>query len=211
MTPFSLREKVVGLVIIVMTGINVGPAMATDDSGPYRPSYKSQTASLFEEIERRNIIKELQDRELEIQQQELELERQARLAEEKQLRLAIVAEALTYVGQVRYVLTGSTPTGWDCSGFVRYVFGKFGHELAHSASAQKRSGLLTGVPQPGDLVAFDRGQGTEHIGIYVGDGMLVEATVETGTTRAVDIGKAYPKERGWKLSYVNLFSDGVLE
>ena len=146
----------------------------------------------------------------EIEAQRIELEQKLERAREQQLRNQIVAEALTHVGQVRYVLTGSTPTGWDCSGFTRYVFGKFGHELEHSAGKQKRSGLVTGVPQPGDLVAFDRGRGTEHIGIYVGNGVLVEATVETGTTRVVDIDKAYPENR-WKLTYVNVLSDGLLQ
>lgn len=201
MKPLSLREKAIGLAIAILAVSNVGPAAATD--GPYVPSNKQETGSLLDRIEQQQIIDELAER-------QLELERQERQAEEKELRLAIVAESLTYVGQVRYVLTGSTPKGWDCSGFVRYVFGKFGHELEHSAGKQKRSGYKTGVPQPGDLVAFDRGYGTEHIGIYVGDGMLVEATVETGTTRVVNVDKAYPEKRGWNLTYVNVLSKELI-
>ncbi len=201
MKPLSLREKAVGLVIAILAASNVGPAQATDGLGP-TVSPTVQTDSLLSQIEQQAIMDELEQRQAEL---DLKIKR----AEEQQLRLQIVAEALTYVGQVRYVLTGSTPKGWDCSGFTRYVFGKFGHELEHSAGKQKRSGRVTGVPRPGDLVAFERGAGVEHIGIYVGDGVLVEATVETGTTRVVDIDKAYPENR-WKLTYINVLSNGLL-
>lgn len=192
--PFSLREKAVGLVIATLTLSNIGVAEAND--GP-------ETGDLLQRIEQQALLTQIEER-------QAELELQIKRAQEQELRLQIVAEALTYVGQVRYVLTGSTPSGWDCSGFTRYIFGKFGHELEHSARKQKRSGMKTDVPRPGDLVAFERGAGVEHIGIYVGDGMLVEATVETGTTRVVDIGKAYPEKRGWKVAYVNVLSDGLL-
>lgn len=192
--PLSLREKAVGLVIMTLTLSNIGTAQADDRA--------EQTGSLMQQIEEQALLTQIEER-------QAELELQIKRAEEQELRLQIVAEALTYVGRVRYVLTGSTPKGWDCSGFTRYVFGKFGHELEHSAGKQKRSGMKTGVPRPGDLVAFERGAGVEHIGIYVGDGVLVEATVETGTTRAVDISKAYPENR-WKLTYINVLSDGLL-
>ncbi len=199
MKHFSLREKVVGLALMVLALSNVGPAQA---DGPYEPEVQRQTASLLDQMEQGAVKDELQ-------RQQHELIRQMERAKEMELRLQIVAEALTYVGQVRYVLTGSTPNGWDCSGFTRYVFGKFGHELEHSAGKQKSSGMMTGVPQPGDLVAFERGRGVEHIGIYVGDGVLVESTIETGTTRVVNIKDSYPADR-WRLTYINVLSNGLL-
>lgn len=201
MKPLSLREKAIGMLIAVVAVSNIGPAQA--DGPTISPQVETQTGNLLDKIEQQAFLDD-------IERQQRELDRKLEQALERELRLQIVAEALTYVGQVRYVLTGSTPKGWDCSGFTRYVFGKFGHELEHSAGAQTRSGFKTGVPQPGDLVSFNRGKGIEHIGIYVGDGMLVEATVETGTTRSVDIEKAYPKERGWVLTYINVLSDDLL-
>lgn len=193
--PFSLRERAVGLVIMTLMLSNIGTAQAMDTT--------SEPTGLLQQIEQQALLEQLEQRQAEL---DLQIER----AREQELRLQIVAEALTYVGRVGYVLTGSTPSGWDCSGFTRYVFEKFGHGLEHSARKQKLSGMKTDVPRPGDLVAFERGAGVEHIGIYVGDGVLVEATVETGTTRVVDIGKAYPEERGWKITYVNVLSDGLL-
>jgi cell wall-associated NlpC family hydrolase len=80
----------------------------------------------------------------------------------------------------RYVWGGSSPrSGFDCSGFVRYVYGHFGIPLAHSSYAQfdrgrrvSRKGL-----KPGDLVFFD---GLGHVGIYVGKGHFIHAP-HTGT------------------------------
>jgi len=76
---------------------------------------------------------------------------------------------------VRYVYGGTSPaTGFDCSGFVRYVYGHFGVRLAHSSFAQFASGFRVrrGGLKPGDLVFFD---GLGHVGIYVGDGRFIHA------------------------------------
>jgi cell wall-associated NlpC family hydrolase len=75
----------------------------------------------------------------------------------------------------RYVWGGSTPgSGFDCSGFVRYVYGHFGITLAHSSYAQADSGRRVARTslKPGDLVFFD---GLGHVGIYVGDGNFIHA------------------------------------
>ena len=78
----------------------------------------------------------------------------------------IVKIAAKYVG-VPYVFGGSTPGGFDCSGYIRYVFAQFGVSLAHSVSAQGRYGKLIRAKdaQPGDLVVWNDGG---HIGIYAG-------------------------------------------
>jgi len=201
--PLNSREKAVGLFISLAMMMNIGPAQATEPEQLAIPtSTASSSNGLLDQMEQTAIQDELQ-------RQQSSLIKQMERAKETELRLQIVAKALTYVGQVRYVLTGSTPSGWDCSGFTRYVFGTFGHELEHSAGKQKRSGFKTGMPQPGDLVAFERGRGVEHIGIYVGDGMLVESTIETGTTRVVKIKDSYPADR-WNLTYINVITDGIL-
>jgi cell wall-associated NlpC family hydrolase len=214
MKPLSSREKIAMLVVGLVLSMNIGSAQANEHRGPTDFSWTaSQTDGLMQQIEQIAGQEELERQQAaaqeELERQQSALARQIERARETELRLQIVAKALTYVGQVRYVLTGSTPSGWDCSGFTRYVFGSLGVELEHSAGAQKRLGRETGVPQPGDLVAFERGKGIEHIGIYVGDGVLVESTIETGTTRVVNIEKAYPENR-WKLTYVNVLSNGQL-
>jgi cell wall-associated NlpC family hydrolase len=81
---------------------------------------------------------------------------------------------------VRYVYGGSSPrSGFDCSGFVRYVYAHFGLSLAHSSYAQFGLGRRVGRSslRPGDLVFFD---GLGHVGIYVGNGRFIHAP-HTGT------------------------------
>jgi cell wall-associated NlpC family hydrolase len=91
---------------------------------------------------------------------------------------------------VRYVYGGSSPaTGFDCSGFVRYVYGHFGVRLAHSSFAQFTSGFRVNRRslKPGDLVFFD---GLGHVGIYIGNGRFIHAP-HTGTRVSIE------PLRGW--------------
>ena len=89
-----------------------------------------------------------------------------------------VAIAEQYLG-VPYVWGGASPSGFDCSGLVMYVYGQLGVSLPHNAAAQM--GSLPAVPlsdlEPGDLVFFN---GASHVGIYVGNGTMIHAP-HTGT------------------------------
>ena len=96
---------------------------------------------------------------------------------------AVVSVATRYLG-VPYKWGGARPrTGFDCSGLVQYVFAKLGVSLPHYAAAQWYSPDAVWVPpnrlQPGDLVFFTGSDGTRkapgHVGIYVGDGYLIDA------------------------------------
>jgi cell wall-associated NlpC family hydrolase len=96
---------------------------------------------------------------------------------------AVVSVALRYLG-VRYQWGGASPkTGFDCSGLVMYVFAKLGVSLAHFAASQYYSPDAVYVApqrlQAGDLVFFTGSDGTRkepgHVGIYVGDGYLIDA------------------------------------
>ncbi len=85
---------------------------------------------------------------------------------------------------VPYVWSGSTPAGFDCSGFTSYVYGKLGIKLAHSSYAQWTSGrrIARADLRPGDLVFF---AGLGHVGIYIGGGRFIHAP-HTGTVVSVD-------------------------
>ncbi|MDN5754222.1 MAG: C40 family peptidase [Arthrobacter sp.] len=86
---------------------------------------------------------------------------------------SIASMAKQYIGSP-YVFGGSTPGGWDCSGFVQYIYGKAGVSLPHNAAAQRASGKLvrTSSPKPGDLVFQSN---DSHVGIYIGGGKMVGA------------------------------------
>jgi peptidoglycan DL-endopeptidase CwlO len=91
----------------------------------------------------------------------------------------VVSYAKRFLG-VRYVYGGSSPrSGFDCSGFVRYVYAHFGVSLPHSSYAQFADGhrVARGSLRPGDLVFFD---GVGHVGLYVGNGRFIHAP-HTGT------------------------------
>jgi cell wall-associated NlpC family hydrolase len=80
--------------------------------------------------------------------------------------------ALQYQG-VPYVYGGATPAGFDCSGFVKYVYAQFGIDMPHSSTAQGNMGTRIAVEDavPGDLVVS-----AGHIGFYAGNGMILHAS-----------------------------------
>ena len=85
----------------------------------------------------------------------------------------VVGIAMHYLG-VPYVWGGSTPRGFDCSGFVSYVFAQIGVSVPHSSYSQFGMGTAISISalQPGDLVFFT---GASHVGIYIGGGQFIHA------------------------------------
>lgn len=82
---------------------------------------------------------------------------------------------------VKYKWAGLNPAkGLDCSGIVKYVFAKLGIELPHRAAELAKMGdpimKDTAAMQPGDLLVFGKGKRISHVGIYVGDGMMIHAS-----------------------------------
>lgn len=89
---------------------------------------------------------------------------------------------------VPYHFGGANPNGFDCSGYLRYVFKEAcGIELPHAADAQYSLGksVHRNHLKPGDLVFFTTYQsGISHSGIYVGDGKFISATSSSGVSIA---------------------------
>ncbi|WP_234124562.1 C40 family peptidase [Clostridium hydrogenum] len=102
--------------------------------------------------------------------------------------MAVVAFASQYVG-VPYLWGGTTPNGFDCSGLVQYAYARFGISLPRTSQEQVGSGVpVTGNLQPGDLLFFEpSSSGPQHVGMYVGDNMFIEAPHTGANVRIVPI------------------------
>lgn len=83
----------------------------------------------------------------------------------------VVATAKQYLG-CKYVYGGTTPSGFDCSGFTQYVYKQCGVSLNRTSDAQASNGTAVSKSnlQPGDLVIF-----TGHVGIYIGNNQFIHA------------------------------------
>lgn len=93
----------------------------------------------------------------------------------------VIGIAKQYIG-VPYVYGGSTPSGFDCSGFVQYVYAQAGKSLPRVTTAQQVATTPVSEPQPGDLVFF--GSPAYHVGIYVGNGQMIDAP-RTGSSVSI--------------------------
>lgn len=85
---------------------------------------------------------------------------------------ALANYALQFQGYP-YVAGGNTPSGWDCSGFVQWVFAQFGVSLPHYSGAQMSVGTAVGSiaeAAPGDIIV-----NAQHAAIYIGNGMVINA------------------------------------
>lgn len=101
---------------------------------------------------------------------------------------AVLNYAYSFLG-TPYVWGGSTPSGFDCSGFTSYVFRHFGVNLPRVSRSQATVGTKVAYSnlQAGDLVFFGNG-GISHVGIYIGGGNMIHSprpgkTVEISTMK----------------------------
>ena len=95
---------------------------------------------------------------------------------------AAVGIAMRYLG-VPYVWGGASPSGFDCSGFVQYVYAQYGIRLPRTADVQASVGYPVSKDelQPGDLVFFAGDYvNISHVGIYVGGGQMIHASSTYG-------------------------------
>lgn len=89
---------------------------------------------------------------------------------------AVVAYASNFLG-TPYKWGGTTPAGFDCSGFTQYVYRHFGINVGRTTYDQIEDGYTVSRDelQPGDLVFYGRGGSPTHMGIYVGNGMYIHS------------------------------------
>lgn len=108
---------------------------------------------------------------------------------------ALAQYALQFQGYP-YVYGGSSPSGFDCSGFVTYVCKQNGFSVNRTASAQMSNGTVVSRDQlqPGDLVFFNSGNPSKlatHVGIYIGNGQFIHASTPSTGVIISDINSSY--------------------
>lgn len=104
----------------------------------------------------------------------------------------VLRTAETYRG-VKYVWGGNSPSqGFDCSGFTKYVFAKYGIALPRTSREQARAGAGVVADfralRAGDLMLFaEPGQAISHVAIYAGDGRIIHASSSVGGVGYTDL------------------------
>lgn len=97
---------------------------------------------------------------------------------------AIVADSYKYLG-VKYVYGGSSPSGFDCSGFTQYLFKQYGISLPRSAAGQLYGGQkVNGLAeaQPGDIICY-----AGHVALYIGNNQVIHAPYTGTVVRIQDV------------------------
>jgi cell wall-associated NlpC family hydrolase len=118
----------------------------------------------------------------------------------------IVSYAEKFIG-TPYVWGGESPSGFDCSGFVQYVFRHVGVSLPRTSAEQAQVGSVINKSdlQPGDLVYFNtEGSPFSHVGVYVGNGQFISAT----TSRGVQV-KSLSDPYYWGPRYTRSTNPGI--
>ncbi|MGM9998368.1 MAG: NlpC/P60 family protein [Candidatus Bruticola sp.] len=109
---------------------------------------------------------------------------------------SLLSKAKSYMG-VPYVWGGSTPSGFDCSGYVQYVYNQVGVNLPRTADIQFNEGraVASGHEAPGDMVFFETyAPGASHVGIYLGNGEFIHAS-SSGSVKVSSLDESYFKAR----------------
>jgi cell wall-associated NlpC family hydrolase len=109
----------------------------------------------------------------------------------------LIATALTLRG-TPYLNGGTDPSGFDCSGFVQWVFARHGTGLPREVRDQYRVGrnIDEDEVKPGDLVFFETvAKGASHVGIAIGNGEFVHAPSSRGVVRVEKFTSAYWAKR----------------
>lgn len=110
----------------------------------------------------------------------------------------IVEYAKKYLG-VKYVSGGSTPNGFDCSGFTSYVYKNFGYTLSRTSTGQASNGVQVEKSdlQPGDIVVFNNTANSKigHVGIYIGQNQFIHASSPGDVVKITSLSTSYYSKR----------------
>ena len=115
----------------------------------------------------------------------------------------VASRAIVYAKEMLgkpYQFAGDTPAGFDCSGLVKYSYGRAGITMPRDTQAQHRMSVLVSTRglREGDLLFFDEeGRKKSHVGIYLGNGRFIHAPSSGGKVRIDSMNAEY-----WKKHFV---------
>jgi len=115
----------------------------------------------------------------------------------------VASRAIVYAKEMLgqpYQYAGDTPAGFDCSGLVKYSYGRAGITMPRDTQAQHRMSVLVSTRglREGDLLFFDEeGRKKSHVGIYLGNGRFIHAPSSGGKVRIDSMNAEY-----WKKHFV---------
>lgn len=154
-----------------------------------KPVYKVNVMSNIIETSKTQTMLEKQAAEaLRIKTEQHKLE-QEKIANRQAIQKRLV-ELQKHVGKTWYVFSGSSPSGWDCSGLTRWFYEGIGVELDHSASKQaKNAGYYVQTPQVGDIVGFKHLNSKKyyHVGIYAGNNQVIHSKKPGTKTEKIEL------------------------
>jgi cell wall-associated NlpC family hydrolase len=114
----------------------------------------------------------------------LDLAKELKQKQKRQQLKKVVNYLTTRVHKTAYVFSGSSISGWDCSGLVRYTYKRLGITLPHSANKQGHTGQRVSTPKVGDIVvfAYPGSKSFYHSAIYLGNNLIINANAMYKTT-----------------------------
>ena len=99
----------------------------------------------------------------------------------------VIGQLKGRVHKTRYVFSGATPSGWDCSGLVMWAYEQLGFNLEHRASKQQSAGTKVKSPKAGDIVVFtyNGSKSAYHTAIYLGPDKMIHAGGGKGDSTSI--------------------------
>ena len=177
------RLLIVGVIALTLTACTSTSSMVSAKTLT-QPAQLNSTNALEKRSSVTFVLTQMSTKLTLLQQQQ----RKAQQLENNKIKIVkAVKKVKKYSGKTRYVFAGSSPSGWDCSGLVRWTYEQMGVTLEHSATKQMRSGTVVEKPMVGDIVAFYyvNSRHSFHVGIYVGNGKMIHS-YRPGTSTRID-------------------------
>jgi len=195
------RLLIVGVIALTLTACTSTSSMVSAKTLT-QPAQLNSTNALEKRSSVTFVLTQMSTKLTLLQQQQ----RKAQQLENNKIKIVkAVKKVKKYSGKTRYVFAGSSPSGWDCSGLVRWTYEQMGVTLEHSATKQMRSGKVVKKPVIGDIVAFyyPGSKSSFHVGIYVGNGKMIHA-YRPGVVTRVESVAGIAKGNHAKYKYVRI-------